>query len=162
MRLEELPSASRVGIGYVLDEELLPISPPRDPDHIEAHGPVEEPAAREIARGGLGHVLAFLRAYRVEGRSIPSGGTELDLDEHHLVPVAHHEVDLTAPHAHVPVHDFHSAEHQKFRGDPLAAPSRPLPPHPALLRSPRSPPERRGALGRRGSSSGGSHRDRYA
>src|SRR5205085_7127693 len=94
IRLEEVPSASRVGIGYVLDEELLPIGPPRDADHVEPHGPIQKSVARQVEGRRLGHILPLLRAHRVEGGALPSRRAELHLHEHDLILVARDEIDL--------------------------------------------------------------------
>src|SRR5882672_1013950 len=104
---EELIPAARVGVGYVLDEELPTIRPPRDPDHIEANRAIEQSAPGEIERRGARHVLALLPADRVQRTGLASLRPELHLHEHHLLAIARHEVDLAPTHAHVPVHDFH-------------------------------------------------------
>src|SRR6267142_7099275 len=135
----ELIPAARVGVGYVLDEELPVIRPPRDPDHIEANRAIEPSAPGEIERRGARHVLALLPADRVQRTGLASLRPELHLHEHHLLAIARHEVDLAPAHAHVPVHDLDSAERKELRGDPLTAPGHPLPPHPASLPGLRSP-----------------------
>jgi len=95
---------------------------------------VEEPATCEIHRGRLGHVFALLPADRHQRRRAIGAAPEFHFNEHDRASVARHEIDLAAPFADIPVDDLKALQPAKRLGDLLAAPSRPLLPHPRPAR----------------------------
>src|SRR5688572_15070422 len=127
---KELTASPRVGVRDMLETELRSIAPPGDADDVEPDRPADPTAPAQIHRRRARDVLALLPVHRQERGRAVRARAELHLDEDDRLAVASDQVDLPSPLPRVPVDDFISAERAIGLRHPLAAPGRPLPPHP--------------------------------